>query len=769
MTISTELRKAGPFTGNGVTTAFPFSFKVFAASDVTVTRADTLGAETGLVLNTDFTVAINADQGAAPGGTVTLAAPLSTGYRLVVSSAVPNLQPTDITNNGGFYPRVIEDALDRQVAQIQQIAEQAARAVKVKITDTTDPDQLVADLIADAESARTAAAGAASSEANAAASAASASSSESSAAASQSAAASSASAASTSATNAAASASSASASAASAAASQSAAASSEASAQASATTASTKASEAAASAAAAAAAASNAEIAFDSFDDKYLGSKAADPATDNDGNPLLTGALYWNTSVGAVRVWNGAAWLSMAADASIVDFQQAGAGAVVRTVTSKLREAPSQLDYVALADAIAENYNGVLKIKSGTVIDLPSSPITITSPIIIEADGEGSVLLRKTANADAIRVYSPYVKLRGIKVLGSVDGALGFTDTTDGIVIGRNDDANGQDVANGYINAIECELKDVIVEKCGRDNVSWQEGAFLDLNNVHCLSAGRRNFEVSDKSFDASHGVWFTSSAGAVGDGYSIKWGVHHFVVAKSFADGGRGVYINQSRGSTGNVFVELSGGACLEFGPDSLANNINLQFWSAGKNYVDNGIGNKITGMSLGNNNGAAFETFTRTNKLLVKNEFVASGGTVRNGGFLIEQTADNDFSIGDAAYACKLIPKSGGLLLRDTAIGHKVWDLTGFGSTLDLHSGNQHIDNWLLSDGQTLQINGSSGTGYTPYDGQTVTIWLKGAGAASIYGWIAGALQTITITAANTSKTLMWQAAQGYWFIKT
>lgn len=117
-------------------------------------------------------------------------------------------------------------------------------------------------------------------------------------------------------------------------------------AQASATTASTKASEAAASAAAAAAAANNAEIAFDSFDDKYLGSKASDPTTDNDGNPLLTGALYWNTSVGAVRVWNGSAWLSMAADASIVDFQQAGTGAVVRTAQDKLREFKSIADYL---------------------------------------------------------------------------------------------------------------------------------------------------------------------------------------------------------------------------------------------------------------------------------------------------------------------------------------------------------------------------------------------------------------------------------------
>lgn len=134
MTISTELRKAGPFAGNGTTIAFPFSFKVFAATDVAVTVANTQGNESALALGADYAVALNADQDAAPGGTVTLAAPLASGHRLVVSSAVPNLQPTDITNNGGFYPRVIEDALDRHVAQVQQIDEKVGRALKVAIT-----------------------------------------------------------------------------------------------------------------------------------------------------------------------------------------------------------------------------------------------------------------------------------------------------------------------------------------------------------------------------------------------------------------------------------------------------------------------------------------------------------------------------------------------------------------------------------------------------------------------------------------------------------
>lgn len=58
----------------------------------------------------------------------------------------------------------------------------------------------------------------------------------------------------------------------------------------------TKASEASASATAAYNAQLAAEAVFDSFDDKYLGAKATAPTVDNDGNPLVTGALYFRTT-----------------------------------------------------------------------------------------------------------------------------------------------------------------------------------------------------------------------------------------------------------------------------------------------------------------------------------------------------------------------------------------------------------------------------------------------------------------------------------------
>jgi len=80
----------------------------------------------------------------------------------------------------------------------------------------------------------------------------------------------------------------------------------------SATNASTSAGNASTSATAAAASATSAAASYDSFDDRYLGPKSSAPSVDNDGNALLTGALYWNTSTNNLFVWTGSTWTSAA-------------------------------------------------------------------------------------------------------------------------------------------------------------------------------------------------------------------------------------------------------------------------------------------------------------------------------------------------------------------------------------------------------------------------------------------------------------------------
>jgi len=58
----------------------------------------------------------------------------------------------------------------------------------------------------------------------------------------------------------------------------------------------------------AAASAAAAAASYDAFDDRYLGSKASAPALDNDGNALLTGAIYWNSTSSALFIYTGSAW-----------------------------------------------------------------------------------------------------------------------------------------------------------------------------------------------------------------------------------------------------------------------------------------------------------------------------------------------------------------------------------------------------------------------------------------------------------------------------
>ena len=79
---------------------------------------------------------------------------------------------------------------------------------------------------------------------------------------------------------------------------------------ASASAASSSASSASSSASSASSSAASAAASFDSFDDRYLGAKTSDPTLDNDGNALITGALYFDSVGAAMKVYTGSAWVT---------------------------------------------------------------------------------------------------------------------------------------------------------------------------------------------------------------------------------------------------------------------------------------------------------------------------------------------------------------------------------------------------------------------------------------------------------------------------
>ena len=144
MTINSTSRQTNSLIGNGNTATYPFSFKVFTDADVVVKKLETsTSIETKLILglNNDYIVTLNDDQNGNPGGSITLKSGgvdqnLASGFSIVITSAIEAIQGTDLTNQGGFFPEVINDALDKSVILHQQQQTELDRSIKLAQTNT---------------------------------------------------------------------------------------------------------------------------------------------------------------------------------------------------------------------------------------------------------------------------------------------------------------------------------------------------------------------------------------------------------------------------------------------------------------------------------------------------------------------------------------------------------------------------------------------------------------------------------------------------------
>ena len=329
MTVSSSTNKVS-YSGNGTLTTFAYSFKIFDQDDLTVILRAADGTETTQTITTHYTVT---GVGSASGGNVVFGSAPASGVTVVIIREQPLTQGLDLVPNDPFPAQSLEESLDKLTFMAQKHEEELGRAIKASRTNvitgseftisatdrankvfafdgsgdlsvtqelgtfkgnwsastsyvprdivkdtstnnifiantahtssgsqplTTNTDSAKWDLLVDAASATTSATNAATSETNAA----------------------------TSATNAATSATNA--------------ATSE-------TNAATSATNAATSATSAASSATSAAASYDSFDDRYLGAKSSDPTVDNDGDALVTGALYFNTTSG-MKVYDGSSW-----------------------------------------------------------------------------------------------------------------------------------------------------------------------------------------------------------------------------------------------------------------------------------------------------------------------------------------------------------------------------------------------------------------------------------------------------------------------------
>jgi hypothetical protein len=466
MTVSSTTVK-NSYSGDGSNDTFVYGFKIFASSDLQVIIRSATGTETTKTLTTDYTVT---GVGTASGGNVVFeAAAIPTATETVVLIRnVPQTQAIDYIANDPFPAETHEEGLDRATMTIQQMQEEINRSIKLSKTNTmtstefavaaadrankilafdstgeisvtqelgtykgtdttvtteayvqrdivkstsvaqlnnvyicvgdsvvgdllTDTDHF--DLLVDAVSAAASATAAASSatdaetaETNAAASEANAATSESNAATSES-------------------------------------------------NAATSASEAAASA--------------DAFDDVYLGSKSSDPTTDNDGDPLAAGMLYYNTVSNLMRIYSGSAWENVAV--STTGFATLTG---VETLTNKTLTAPKIANGGFVADA-----NGNEQIKFTTTASAVNELTVVNSatsnaPEISSTGGDTNIDLKITPKG------SGNVVLDGIK-FPNADGTVDQVLKTDGAGNLSFGEVTGgeswQAVKTGNFNAVASE------------------------------------------------------------------------------------------------------------------------------------------------------------------------------------------------------------------------------------------------------------------------------------------------------------------------
>jgi hypothetical protein len=136
MTISSTTTKVS-YAGNGSTTVFAYTFKIFEAADLEVIVRSSTGTETTKTLTTHYTVS---GAGSDGGGSVTFVTAPASGETVVIRRNLALTQGTDYVENDPFPADSHEDALDRLTMISQGIQEELTRSLRIPVTDPTSID-----------------------------------------------------------------------------------------------------------------------------------------------------------------------------------------------------------------------------------------------------------------------------------------------------------------------------------------------------------------------------------------------------------------------------------------------------------------------------------------------------------------------------------------------------------------------------------------------------------------------------------------------------
>jgi uncharacterized membrane protein len=193
------------------------------------------------------------------------------------------------------------------------------------------------------------------------------------------------------------------------------------------------------------------ESLYDTFDDRYLGTKTADPTLDNDGNALIIGTIYFNSTLNHTKFYNGAAWedpeetstsAALTATTQANNSANSAAAALISEGLAEADKVQTGLDRVATAaDKVSTNADVVLthadvilaeadKVQTGLdrIATAADKVATNADVVLAEADKVQTGLDRIATAADVVTIANSEAGTAADLVLTNADVVLTHAD-----------------------------------------------------------------------------------------------------------------------------------------------------------------------------------------------------------------------------------------------------------------------------------------------------------------------------------------------------
>jgi hypothetical protein len=274
------------------------------------------------------------------------------------------------------------------------------------------------------------------------------------------------------------------------------------------------------SATASASSATAAAASYDSFDDRYLGAKSSDPSTDNDGDALVVGALYFNTTTNIMMTYTGSAWQSIATG---------GAGLLASNNLSDVQS--TSASRTNLGVAIGTDVQAFSSVLANTTASYTTAEETKLAGIETGATADQTAAQIKTAyesNADTNAFTdADHTKLDGIEASADVTdgtnvtaaGALMDSEVTNLAQVKAFSSADYATAAQGALADSATQPATTVAKTSSTGSAVMPSGTTAQRNGSP--NAGNLRFNTTDTSFEGYDG----SAWGAIGGGGGASGG----------------------------------------------------------------------------------------------------------------------------------------------------------------------------------------------------------------------------------------------------